>query len=36
MAPGFDFRDYEPGTRQLIDRHPGHAALIAALTSDAG
>lgn len=33
VAPGFDFADFEMGeARQLADRYPQHAALIARLT----
>lgn len=36
MAPGFDYADYEPGYRDVLQKQfPAQAALIAALTRDA-
>ena len=33
MSPGFDYKDYETGSRQsLTQLYPGHAAAIASLT----
>jgi hypothetical protein len=31
MAPGFDYADYEKGTRALLHSHPGQGSLIDAL-----
>ncbi|MCI0432983.1 MAG: cupin domain-containing protein [Gemmatimonadetes bacterium] len=31
MAPGFDFKDYDPGTRELVGQFPACAALVEAL-----
>jgi uncharacterized protein len=37
VTPGFDFDDFEMGGRaELLARYPARAALIAALTEDAG
>jgi uncharacterized protein len=34
MAPGFDFRDYERGTRELVGRYPDRQRMIETLLRD--